>query len=46
MRCYNERFSRRNRGMVFNTQLRYYNEMNWNIVGDHINNKSSGLYKV
>ena len=32
--------------MVFNTQLRYYNEMNWNIVGIDINNKSSGLYKV
>ena len=32
--------------MVFNTQLKYYNEMNWNIVGIDIDNKSSGLYKV
>ncbi len=32
--------------MVFNTQLKYYNEMNWNVVGIDIDNKSSGLYKV
>lgn len=32
--------------MVFNTQLKYYNEMNWNIVGIDIDDKSSGLYKV
>lgn len=32
--------------MVFNTQLKYYNEMNWNIIGIDIGNKSSGLYKV
>jgi len=32
--------------MVFNTQLKYYNEMNWNVLGIDIDNKSSGLYKV
>ena len=32
--------------MVFNTQLKYYNEMNWKIVGIDIDNKSSGLYRV
>ena len=32
--------------MVFNTQLKYYKEMKWNIVGMDIDNKSSGLYKV
>lgn len=32
--------------MVFNTQLKYYNEMNWNIIGIDIDNKSFGLYKA
>lgn len=32
--------------MVFNTQLKYYKEMDWNIIGIDIDNKSSGLYKV
>ena len=32
--------------MVFNTQFKYYDEMNWNIIGIDIDNKSSGLYKV
>ena len=32
--------------MVFNTQLKYYKEMNWNIVGIDIDNKSAGLYNV
>ncbi|MBA5851069.1 ATP-grasp domain-containing protein [Clostridium sp. cel8] len=31
--------------MVFNTQLKYYNQMNWNLVGIDITNKSFGLYK-
>lgn len=32
--------------MVFNTQLKYYKEMNWNIIGIDIDNKSSGAYTV
>lgn len=32
--------------MVFNTQLKYYKEINWNIVGIDIDNKSAGLYNV
>lgn len=32
--------------MVFNTQLKYYKEMNWNIIGIDIDNKSSGMYTV
>ena len=32
--------------MVFNTQLKYYKEMGWNITGIDIDNKSSGLYMV
>ena len=32
--------------MVFNTQLKYYNEMGWNIIGIDIDNFSSGLYTV
>lgn len=32
--------------MVFSTQLEYYKEMGWNIIGIDIDNKSSGLYKV
>lgn len=32
--------------MVFNTQLKHYKEMNWNIIGIDIDNKSSGLYTV
>ncbi|NMA73276.1 MAG: ATP-grasp domain-containing protein [Bacteroidales bacterium] len=32
--------------MVFSTQLKYYQEMNWNIIGIDIDNKSAGLYNV
>ncbi|WMJ78648.1 MULTISPECIES: ATP-grasp domain-containing protein [unclassified Sedimentibacter] len=32
--------------MVFNTQLKYYKEMDWNIIGIDIDNKSSGMYLV
>lgn len=32
--------------MVFNTQLKYYREMNWSIIGIDIDNKSAGLYNV
>ncbi|WPC41038.1 ATP-grasp domain-containing protein [Clostridium sp. JS66] len=31
--------------MVFGTQLKFYNEMKWNLVGIDITNKSFGLYK-
>ncbi|WP_055668135.1 ATP-grasp domain-containing protein [Desnuesiella massiliensis] len=31
--------------MVFGTQLKYYSEMDWNLVGIDITNKSFGLYK-
>ncbi|TZE82182.1 ATP-grasp domain-containing protein [Calorimonas adulescens] len=31
--------------MVFGTQLKYYNQMNWQLVGIDITNKSFGLYK-
>mgnify|MGYP000851934423 CR=1 FL=1 len=32
--------------MVFGTQIPYYNELNWDIIGIDITNKSFGLYKV
>lgn len=32
--------------MVFNTQLKYYNELNWNIIGIDIQKYSYGLYTV
>lgn len=32
--------------MVFGTQLKYYNEMHWNLIGIDITDKSFGLYKV
>ena len=32
--------------MVFNTQLKYYKEMGWNIIGIDIDNKSGGMYLV
>lgn len=31
--------------MVFGTQLKYYKEMNWDLVGIDITNKSFGMYK-
>lgn len=31
--------------MVFGTQLKYYNEMGWELVGIDITNKSFGIYK-
>jgi len=30
--------------MVFGTQLKYYKEMNWNLIGIDINNKAFGFY--
>lgn len=30
--------------LVFNSQLKYYNEMGWNVIGIDIDNKSGGLY--
>ncbi len=32
--------------MVFNTQLKYYKEMNWNIVGIDVDDKSAGFNNV
>lgn len=32
--------------MVFSTQLKYYKEMGWNIIGIDIDNKSAGFYNV
>jgi len=32
--------------MVFNTQLKYYKELGWNIIGIDIESTSSGLYRV
>ncbi|HPT67977.1 MAG TPA: ATP-grasp domain-containing protein [Bacillota bacterium] len=32
--------------MVFNTQLKYYKAMNWNLIGIDIDQQSAGWYKV